>query len=137
MLLFQSQSLFLDFDALLSVPFAYTSTLFSTPSLSLSFTPSLSLSHSVFHSLIRFNFCHPSHFAFIMFISLLCELISINLLSQFLQLRNVTKPMACKSFKSEIVFKEHFADFDIFLFFFEIHQPKIHSILPTSYLKVQ
>lgn len=101
----------------------------------------LYLSHT--RSVIRFNFRHPSHLRLSVLthlsLSLLYERFSINFLSQLIfsfEQRNVIKPMACKSFKSEIVFKEHFATFEfcfsISFLFCEIRQPKIHSILATS-----
>lgn len=146
--------IFLDFDGLLcsALPFACT---FHSP-LPTTNTLFLTLSFSVIiviRSFIRFNSHHYSlslslsscHsftlLSLLLFISLLCELVSINLLSEFFfsQLRNVIEPIAWKSFKSEIVFKKHFAVsfFVSLLLLFEIHRPKIHSILPTSYFKIQ
>lgn len=102
---------------LLSLRFDYSYELFRlcvTPSLWPSTITSI---HSVFRSIIRFKFCHPL-FTFLLSLCLLsrivvCELISINLLSQFFfYLRNVIKPIVCKLFESEIVFKEFSADFE-------------------------
>lgn len=95
---------------------------------------SLSLSFSSFHSLTHslcflsgcLSHCCVNWFQLICWVSLF-----------FSQPRNFIKPIAWKSFKSETVFKKHFADsflfFCSFLLFFAIHQPKIHS----NYFKIQ